>query len=121
MQSRASVLPLIFDNTSEELDQYWFDGQLHTHHYYHLRKGGGFSPYFFQSPLNPVHYRDEEIRPAPGEYRPWDFRWSEYGPHYDYILTRGEPESFSPFMKRHATLLGRSSAWSLYRSQSADD
>ena len=112
--SNSRILPLVFDNDSPELDRAWFDIHLHDHNYYHILVGGGFNPYLPEAPLNPVHYRKGLERPAPGEYQPDRFFWTDEAADYQYFLIRGEPNWVDEYMSRTYTKACVSGGWTLF-------
>jgi hypothetical protein len=110
----SRILPLVFDRASLELDSYWFDPHLHDHNYYHVLRGGGFSPYLPAAQLNPVRYRPEQKRPAPGEYSPQEFIWEAHSADYQYFLVRGAPEGFAQYVAPACNLVLASGKWTLF-------
>ena len=111
----SRILPLVFDRGSPELDRFSFDLHLHDHNYYHILVGGGFNPYLFISPLQPVHYKHgAEPPPAPAEYRPEEFTWSIHSADYQYFLARGAPASFAEYMAPTCDKLFVSGKWTLF-------
>lgn len=113
--ARARILPLVFDNTSPELDPTWFHPHLLDASYYHVLVGGGFDPYLIRSPIHPVHFREGAKRPAPGEFWAGAFDWKAHGADYEYFLVRSAPEGFSRVMELRATKVGASGRWELYK------
>jgi hypothetical protein len=116
---RARILPLVFDNTSPELDPTWFHPHLLDASYYHVLVGGGFDPYLIRSPIHPVHFREGAKRPAPGEFWAGAFDWKAHGADYEYFLVRGAPEGFSRVMELRATRIGTSGRWEVYKRRSS--
>jgi hypothetical protein len=112
--ANSRILPLVFDRASPELDSYWFDPHLHDHNYYHVLRGGGFSPYLPAAQLNPVRYRPEQRRPAPGEYTPQEFVWEAHSADYQYFLVRGAPAGFAQYMAPTCNLVLVSGQWTLF-------
>ena len=115
LPQRAKILPLVFDNTSPELDPTWFHPHLLDATYYHVVVGGGFDPYLIRSPIHPVHFREGARRPAPGEFWAGAFDWKAHGADYDYFLVRGAPDGFARVMDLRATRIGASGRWELYK------
>ncbi len=115
MPRNASLLPLVFDNDSPELDPRIFDPHIHDTDYYHVLVGGGFSPYVFDSPLSPVRLRAGATRVAPSAYSPGSFRWEEHAWPYDFFLLRGAPAAFETSLAAHAEPAVRSGKWLLMR------
>ncbi len=113
MEADRDVLPILFDNDSPALDAGMFDPMLHVHVYYHLRRGGGFSPYLLSSPVNPLRIRADADRPAPLQFQPNAFSLTEHGGHYDYLLIHGGPPAFHAYLEPRTTVIGRVGAWTL--------
>jgi len=114
---KSSILPLIFDNDSPELDSRFFDPHLHNHDYYYILTGGGLSPYIPDSPLLPVHFKPGLKPPAPGDYVPHLFKWELHGSYYDYFLIRGLRKGILSYMSEKAVLLDRSGKWLLFKKK----
>ena len=112
---RSKILPLVFDNTSPELDSKWFHPHLLDAGYYHVLVGGGFDPYLIRSPIHPVHFKEAERRPAPGEFWPGAFDWKAHGADYDYFLVRGSPPGFDRMMELRTRRVATSGRWELWR------
>jgi len=74
MPPNMRVLPLIFDHESPELDPVAFDPHLHDEKYYHVQVGGGFSPYLFETAVNPIQYRAGETTPRAQRLPPGQIR-----------------------------------------------
>jgi hypothetical protein len=115
---KSRILPLVFDNTSPELDPKWFHPHLLDASYYHVLVGGGFDPYLIRSPIHPVHFRPGAKRPAPGEFWPTAFDWAAHGADYEYFLVRDAPPGFARTMDLRSTLVAGSGRWQLYRRRS---
>lgn len=114
MAPNATVLPMTFDTGSNILDRHFFpEAHSHDHFYYHLLVGGGASPSLFPSPMLPLRFRPGVDLPLATH----DFSWQAHGAKYDYILSRGGPEGFAPFVSRYATLAGQSGEWLLFRNE----
>jgi len=114
MRPNATVLPMTFRTDSAVLDGHFFpESHSHDYFYYHLLVGGGASPNLFPSPMLPVHFRPGVDLPKATH----DFSWQEHGSKYDYILSRGAPAEFAPFLKRYAPLSGQSGAWLLFKNE----
>jgi len=112
---RSRILPLIFDPVSEELDPYWFGPHVQEYNYFHVVVGGGFNPYLFGSPVDPVRVRAAETRPAPRIGRPDEFRWERHGADYQYFLVRGAPPGLAPYLGLHADNVYASGKWMLFK------
>ena len=118
MPPNATILPLIFERTSPELDPVYFDPHLKVHNYYHVLVHGGLSPYFSTSPMR---LKNSVRPPAPNEYVPNLFNWGKHGMAYDYFLARGMPADFAVYLAERAELRAESGPWQLYaRKQVAD-
>jgi hypothetical protein len=115
MPPNMRVLPLIFDHESPELDPVAFDPHLHDEKYYHVQVGGGFSPYLFETAVNPIQYRQEKRLPAPNAYLPARFNYRVHGRYYDFFLIRGAPEGFESWLGQRADTVARSGPWLLMR------
>jgi len=115
---KSRILPLVFDNTSPELDPKWFHPHLLDATYYHVLVGGGFDPYLIRSPIHPVDFRPGARRPAPGEFWPTAFEWPAHGADYDYFLVRDPPPGFARTMDLKSTLVAGNGRWQLYRRRS---
>ena len=115
---KSKILPLVFDNTSSELDPKWFHPHLLDATYYHVLVGGGFDPYLIRSPIHPVCFRKGARRPAPGEFWPGNFDWPSHGADYDYFLVRDPPPGFARTMDLKSTLVAANGRWQLYRRRS---
>ncbi len=115
---KSKILPLVFDNTSPELDPKWFHPHLLDATYYHVLVGGGFDPYLIRSPIHPVCFRQGARRPAPGEFWPTNFDWPSHGADYDYFLLRDAPPGFARTMDLKSALVARNGRWQLYRRRS---
>jgi hypothetical protein len=109
------VLPLVFEDDSPELDPGAFDPHLHDDKYYHVLVGGGFSPYLFETAVNPIHYRPESRLPAPNEYQPGRLNYQLQGKRYDFFLIRGAPAGFESWLGQAADTVARSGPWLLMR------
>ncbi|MBU4151338.1 MAG: hypothetical protein KKD63_00505, partial [Proteobacteria bacterium] len=72
----------------------------------------GASPALFPSPMLPVLLRPDAGLPLATH----DFSWQEHGMKYDYILTRGAPAEFTPFLTRYAQLMLKSGNWLLFKN-----
>lgn len=113
MDANARILPMTFQTASAALDRHFFpETHSHDHFYYHLIKGGGASPSLFPSPMLPVLLRPDADLPLATH----GFSWQEQGRKYDYILTRGAPAEFTPFITRYAPLVSRSGNWLLFKN-----
>jgi hypothetical protein len=119
MQPNARVLPLVFDPTSPELEAGIFDAHLHDHVWYHVLVGGGYSPYFPDQPLTPVHVRNGAARPAPGEYTPDRFNWEQYAADYRYFLVRSGPPQLARYLDHRCRSIARSGSWELFERSDA--
>jgi hypothetical protein len=111
MRPNATILPLVFERTSPELDPVYFDPHLKVHNYYHVLVGGGLSPYFWTMPMR---LKDSMRPPAPNEYFPYLFNWDKHGAAYEYFLVRGAPMDFTAYIAEHADLRAESGRWQLY-------
>jgi hypothetical protein len=112
---RVILLPLVFNNDSPELDRFDFDIHLHVYNYPLLYGNEIYHPYFFKSPLFPVHPKPILNRPAPSEYYPGFFRWERHSSDYQYFLLRSAPTVFIDYMKRSALPLFKSGQWILMK------
>jgi hypothetical protein len=110
----SRILPLVFDQSSAGLEPMFFGVHLHDAAYYHVLVGGGFNPYFFESPGDPVHYRKGAERPAPPEPDPWSFTWEEDSADYQYFLVRSAPEAFQRYIAPRCDEAAASGKWTLY-------
>ena len=115
--SKSSILPLVFDNNSVELDSRFFDPHLHNQDYYFLLVGGGLSPYLPDSPLLPVHFKTAKKPTAPGDYMPHMFRWELHEAGYDYFLIRGPTKGVLSYISKKAVLLEKSGKWLLFKKK----
>jgi hypothetical protein len=114
MEPNATVLPMTFRTESAILDGHFFpEAHSHDYFYYHLLVGGGASPNLFPSPMLPVRFKPGVNLPKATH----DFSWQEHGSKYDYILTRGAPAEFTPFVSRYAPLIGQSGDWLLFKNE----
>jgi len=114
MAPNATLLPITFQTESAILDSHFFpEAHSHDYFYYHLLVGGGASPNLFPSPMLPVRFKPGVNLPKATH----DFSWQEHGSKYDYILTRGAPVEFPPFIKRYATLVSQSGDWLLFKNE----
>lgn len=114
MEANATILPMTFETQSAMLDSHFFpEAHSHDYFYYHLIVGGGASPNLFPSPMLPVLFKPGVDLPKATH----DFSWQEHGAKYDYILTRGAPAGFTPFVKRYAPLVGQSGEWLLFQNE----
>jgi hypothetical protein len=109
----SAVLPLVFDDDSPELEPSAFDPHLHVHHYFHVRRGGGVSPYFFPHPLAPVRYREGSPPAAPPQQRPSAYR-PERHPGWDHLLVRAAPPRFLRRLAGVAEEVAISGRWRLF-------
>jgi hypothetical protein len=114
----AALLPLVFDDDSPELEPGAFDPHLHVHHYFHVRRGGGVTPYFFPHPLVPVQYRENSPPPAPPLLRPAAYRFDRHG-HYDFLLVRAAPPRVLRGLARGADEIAASGPWRLFQLRRA--
>ncbi len=114
----SRILPLVFDRGSPELDRHWFDPHLHDHNYYHILVGGGYNPYLPRDPLNPVHYKKGEERPAPSEYHPGQFSWEDDSADYQYFLIRSMPKGAEEYMSKTCNKICVSGEWTLFERKS---
>lgn len=113
MAVNAVILPMTFDTTSATLDRHFFpEPHSHDHFYYHLQAGGA-SPSLFPSPMLPVRFRAGVDLPLATH----GFSWLEQGSKYDYILTRGAPPEFVPFVTRYAPQVSQSGEWLLFHNE----
>ena len=113
MKPNATLLPMTFQTESSILDSHFFpEAHSHDHFYYHLLIGGGASPNLFPSPMLPLRFRPGVDLPKATHH----FSWQEHGSNYDYILTRGAPAEFTPFVTRYAPLVSQSGAWLLFKN-----
>ena len=115
--SNSSILPLVFDNNSPELDRRFFDPHLHNQDYYYILVGGGLNAYIPDSPLLPVHFKTGKKPIAPGDYMPHMFRWELHGADYDYFLIRGITKEVLPYINKKAVLMERSGKWLLFKKK----
>jgi hypothetical protein len=109
----SSLLPLVFDDDSPELEPSAFDPHLHVHHYFHVRRGGGVTPYFFPHPLVPVQYREGSPPLAPPLFQPRAYHAGRHA-GYDYLLARGAPPRFVRRVERSADEVAQSGRWRLF-------
>lgn len=114
----ATILPLVFERTSPELDPVYFDPHLKAHNYYHVLAASGLSPYFWTSPMR---LKDHVRPPAPNEYVPSLFNWDKHGIAYEYFLTRGMPTDFAVYLAERAALRAESGQWQLYARKHVPD
>jgi hypothetical protein len=114
MLPHARFLPLVFEAASPELDPFWFAPHVQEYNYYHVISGGGFNPYLFGSPVDPVRQKSGAERPAPGVAQPDAFTWEQYGADYDYILVRGSREGLAEYLGLHAVQVVASGKWTLF-------
>ncbi len=113
MAPNAKLLPMTFHTESALLDPHFFpETHSHDYFYYHLLVGGGASPSLFPSPMLPVSFKPGVDLPLATHA----FSWLEQGSHYDYILTRGAPSAFAPFVSRYAVPVGKSGEWQLFKN-----
>ncbi len=113
MAPNAKLLPMTFRTASAILDPHFFpETHSHDYFYYHLLVGGGASPSLFPSPMLPVSFKPGVDLPLATH----EFSWLEQGSHYDYILTRGAPPAFAPFVSRYAVPVGKSGEWQLFKN-----
>ncbi len=113
MTANATILPITFKTESAILDRHFFpEAHSHDHFYYHLLVGGGASPSLFPSPMLPVRFQPGLDLPLATH----GFSWQEQGAKYDYVLTRGAPAEFPPFIRRYAPLVSQSGAWLLFKN-----
>jgi hypothetical protein len=120
MPPNATILPLVFERTSPELDPVYFDPHLKAHNYYHVLVGGGLSPYFWSPPM-PMRLKDNVRPPAPNEYVPYLFNWDKHGMAYEYFLARGMPADFAVYLTERAELRAESGQWQLYARKHVSD
>lgn len=110
------VLPLLFDTTSPDLDDAFFqEFHLHAPSYYMALVGGGAMPGLMHHPLAPVHFRPEATLPAPPT--PEGFSWNVYGSQYDYFLVRAPPQLFIDYMLARTDLIVRSGPWLVFHNR----
>jgi len=115
---QSSILALVFNNNSPELDRRPFDPHITDHHYYYILIGGGIlNPYLPDSPLLPVHLKPESVLPEPGGYMPHKFKWELHGAYYDYFLIRGLTKGVLPYISKKAVLVERSGKWLLFKKK----
>jgi hypothetical protein len=76
--------------------------------------GGGFNPYLFGSPVDPVHAQPGEERPAPSVSRPDAFTWEAHASDYQYFLVLGVPEGLLRYMGLHSREVATSGQWMLF-------
>ena len=113
MPPNSTVLPINFNTESAILDRHFFpEAHSHDYFYYHLLVGGGASPSLFPSPMLPVRFKSGLDLPLATH----GFSWQEQGSKYDFILTRGAPAEFTPFITRYAPLVNQSGAWLLFKN-----
>jgi hypothetical protein len=112
--AHARVLPLVFDPRSPELDSRWFAPHVQEYNYVPLIAGGGFNPYLFGSPLDPVRPKPGQERPAPPVGRPDEFRWERHAADYGYILVLGAPPGLEQYLELHSQRVAASGKWTLY-------
>jgi len=110
----ASLLPLVFDATSPELERGVFDPHLHVHHYAHVRARAAVTPYFFRHPLAPVRYREGSPPPAPPQVRPAAYRLERHD-GYAWLLVRAAPPRFLAYLASGAEEVATSGPWRLLR------
>lgn len=114
----ARILPLMFDPGSPELDKTWFAPHIQDFDYYHLIVGGGFNPYLFGSPVDPVRPKPGEERSAPRIDRPYDFTWKQHGADYQYFLVQGAPSGLPQYLELHCDKVSQSGKWMLFARRS---
>jgi hypothetical protein len=115
---QSSILALVFNNNSPELDRRPFDPHITDHHYYYILIGGGIlNPYLPDSPLFPVHLKAESVFPEPGGYMPHMFKWELHGAYYNYFLIRGLTKGVLPYITKKAVLVERSGKWLLFKKK----
>ena len=112
--AHARVLPLVFDPRSKELDSRWFGPHVQEYNYVPLIAGGGFNPYLFGSPLDPVRPKPGQERPAPPVGRPYEFRWELHASDYDEFLVLGAPPGLELYLELHADRRASSGKWTLF-------
>jgi hypothetical protein len=83
------VMTLIFDPKGEVVGLWPY---LHFGQYYMVRRGGTTSNTFAKNPSMPVRYLNIDALPQPSGWRPREFIYSRYGPHYDYFLVRDKAD-----------------------------
>ena len=110
---QAALLPLVFDASSPELSPSVCAPHLHVHHYFHVRRGGGVSPYFFRHPLGAVRYREGSPPTAPPQQRPSAYHPVHHGA-WDHLLVRAAPPLFARRLAGVAELVAEEGAWRLY-------
>jgi len=83
----ASLLPLCYENTFRSVRPALGESL----HGYITAQTGGYNPYLFGQPTNPIHYRKDGVIPAPAGWgrRPAMFSMKAYGKRYDFILVLG--------------------------------
>lgn len=115
MGKNAAVLPLMLYSSSAGLDPIFFD-EFHKHepNYYHIIVGGGTTPALFPNPLLPVQYKPGVALPVPTNLDPASLQ--SYAPYYRYLLIRGAPDIYIRDLSHYYNFIGRSGAWSLFRS-----
>jgi len=112
----AAVLPLVFDASSPELEPSVFDPHRHVHDMFHVRRGGGVTPYFFPHPLAPVRYRAGSPPAAPPQDRPAAYRFARHG-GYAYLLVRAAPPRVLRRLLAHSEQVAASGSWLLLRGR----
>jgi len=112
----AAVLPLVFDASSPELEPSVFDPHRHVHDMFHVRRGGGVTPYFFPHPLAPVRYRAGSPPAAPPQDRPAAYRFDRHG-GYAYLLVRAAPPRVLRRLLAHSEQVAASGSWLLLRGR----
>jgi hypothetical protein len=111
----SRVLPLVFDPGSPELDKFWFAPHVQEYNYVHLvGGGGGFNPYLFGSPIDPVRPKPGEERPAPPVGRPDEFTWEQHAADYQYFLVQGAPGGLPEYLGLHCKRVASSGKWLLF-------
>lgn len=110
----SRILPLVFDPGSPELDKFWFAPHVQEFNYYHLLVGGGFNPYLFGSPVDPVRPKPGEERPAPSVGRPDEFTWELHAADYPYFLVQGAPGGLPQYLGLHCNKISASGKWMLF-------
>jgi hypothetical protein len=76
--------------------------------------GGGFNPYLFGSPIDPVRLKTGEERPAPRVGHPEEFTWERHAADYSCFLVQGAPNGLAEYLGLHCNRISASGKWTLF-------